>query len=137
MTTGILALSLLMAGGATGIATDEPPGARAGGTPDRPRAEVRLPLSGVAEPCAPRQESPAPPAEAERIDVNEADAVELQEVPGIGPVMAQRIVEFREEFGPFERLEDLLDVRGIGLRTLERIRPYLRVGDRSAGLAAA
>lgn len=61
------------------------------------------------------------------IDVNRATAAELQTVPGIGPATAQRIIEWRDKNGPFERLEDLLNVRGIGEKTLEKLRPYLTV----------
>ena len=65
--------------------------------------------------------------EIEPIDINAATAEELNEVPGIGPVMAARIIEFRTEHGPFKRVDDLLDVSGIGVRSLERLRPYLTV----------
>ncbi len=62
------------------------------------------------------------------IDVNAATHEELQKVPGIGPAMAQRIVDWREQHGNFDRLDDLLDVRGIGVKTLEKLRPFLTVG---------
>lgn len=137
LTTGILALSLLMAGGAGGIVTDEPPRAWPdGGALELPQVDLSLPLSGATDPGPTRQEATRPPEEADRIDVNEAGPIELQEVPGIGPVMAQRIISFREDFGPFERVEDLLDVRGIGLRTLENIRPFIRVGNTGDKLTA-
>ena len=79
------------------------------------------------------QSSKAPVIEP--IDLNQATLDELQEVPGIGPALAQRIVDFREEHGPFERLDDLLNVRGIGVRTLEKLKPYLKV-DKPKRLAA-
>ncbi len=80
---------------------------------------------------APVQSAPLPqdaPQSAKAVDVNRATAAELEAVPGIGPVLAKRIVEFREKHGPFERLEDLLKVRGIGEKSLERLRPHLTVG---------
>ncbi|MFQ5743735.1 MAG: ComEA family DNA-binding protein [Acidobacteriota bacterium] len=64
---------------------------------------------------------------AKQVEVNSASLEELQTVPGIGAALAQRIIDFREEFGPFERLDDLLNVRGIGERYLERLRPHLTV----------
>lgn len=70
-----------------------------------------------------QQEAP----ESDKIDLNRADETLLQTVPGIGPAMARRIVEWRTEHGPFRRLEDLLDVRGIGEKTLEKFRAYLQV----------
>lgn len=67
------------------------------------------------------------PVPERKVDLNTADAIELQRAPGIGPAMAQRILDWREEHGPFERLEDLLDIRGIGEKTLEKLRPWLEV----------
>lgn len=68
------------------------------------------------------------PAPGERVDVNAATAAELEAVPGIGPVMAARIVEHRRQQGAFQRLSDLDAVSGIGERTLARLMPYLTVG---------
>ncbi len=57
------------------------------------------------------------------IDVNSAPAPALQMLPRIGPVLAQRIVDDREANGPFATLDDLDRVRGIGPKTIERLRP--------------
>ena len=57
----------------------------------------------------------------QRIDLNSAAAEELALLPGIGPSLALRIIEYRETYGPFSRLEDLLDVSGIGESVLEGI----------------
>lgn len=62
-----------------------------------------------------------------KVDLNLASAEELQAVPGIGPALSERIVRFREENGPFRRVDDLLKVRGIGEKSLEKMRPYLTV----------
>ncbi len=59
---------------------------------------------------------------AARINLNTAGVEELATLPGIGPSYAKRIVEYREKNGPFKRVEDLLNVQGIGDKTLERIR---------------
>jgi competence ComEA-like helix-hairpin-helix protein len=56
------------------------------------------------------------------IDLNAADADALVALPGVGPVLARRIVAYRDSAGPFRRLEDLVGVRGIGPATLSRIR---------------
>jgi competence protein ComEA len=61
-----------------------------------------------------------------RVDINQADWPELAQLPEIGETLARRIVESREAEGPFADLEELRRVRGIGPKTLERIRPYLR-----------
>ena len=65
--------------------------------------------------------------EPKRIDVNTATEEELQAVPGIGETLAKRIVEFREEHGPFEKVDDLLNVRGIGVASLDKLRPFLSI----------
>jgi competence protein ComEA len=68
----------------------------------------------------------AEPLEARfRVDVNSAQWPELAQLPDIGEVLARRIVESREQAGPFIDHSDLRRVRGIGPLTLERIQPYL------------
>jgi competence ComEA-like helix-hairpin-helix protein len=66
-----------------------------------------------------------PPAKP--IDLNLANAKELQELPGVGPVTAQRIIDMREKSGRFHRVEDLLAVRGISQKKLDAMRPYVVV----------
>jgi competence protein ComEA len=74
------------------------------------------------------EQSPAsPPALARVIDVNSATAAQLEQLPRIGPTLAQRIVEEREANGPFTSVDDLTRVRGIGEKTVDGLR----------GLAAA
>lgn len=62
------------------------------------------------------------------LDMNRAGVEELQTLPGIGPALAQRIVESRTRDGPFQRPEDLLRVKGIGPATLNRFRALIQVG---------
>jgi competence protein ComEA len=59
------------------------------------------------------------------IPVNQATVEDLDRIPGIGPGLAQRIVAYREQQGPFPDPESLKDVKGIKEKTLERIRPFL------------
>lgn len=63
--------------------------------------------------------------EGERIPVNSADVYELDRLPGIGPTKAQAIVEYREEHGPFQSTDQLLEVSGIGEATLEGLLDYI------------
>ena len=63
-----------------------------------------------------------------RVDLNRATAGELEAVPGIGPALAERIVAWRARNGRFRSLDDLVEVRGIGPATLERLRPHLKLG---------
>lgn len=66
-----------------------------------------------------------PSQEVILIGINSASAVELDALPGIGPVLAQAIVDYRAEHGPFASPEQLLNVPGIGEKTLEEIRPLV------------
>ena len=61
------------------------------------------------------------------VDLNTASAVELERLPGLGPVKSRRVVEDRRRRGPFRCLEDLERVKGVGPKTLERLRAYLYV----------
>jgi len=61
------------------------------------------------------------------VNVNMASQKELESIPGIGPVLASRIIEYRNSHGPFSSYEDLLNVSGIGKKTLEKIKPYIQV----------
>jgi len=81
-------------------------------------------------PAAPTAASPA------RVDLNRASPAELDALPGIGPVLAGRIVRHRSEHGPFRDPEDLLAVPGIGPRLLERLRPRVRAGAPDSGESA-
>ena len=75
--------------------------------------------------CATARAEKHPPARP--IDLNLANAKELQELPGVGPVTAQRIISMREKSGRFKRVEDLLAIRGISQKKLDAMRPYVTV----------
>jgi len=61
------------------------------------------------------------------IDLNVANIKELQELPGVGAVTAQRIIDLRQKSGRFHRVEDLLAVRGISQKKLDAMRKYITV----------
>ena len=65
----------------------------------------------------------------QKIDVNRAEPWLLRVLPGIGEVKAQAIVGYRNEHGPFKRIEDLLKVSGIGPATFEKLKDYITVSD--------
>ena len=67
-----------------------------------------------------------PPAHP--ININTAGATELQQVPGIGPSTAQTILDTRKSYGTFKSVDDLLAIKGIGPKKLEKMRKYLTVG---------
>lgn len=66
-----------------------------------------------------------PPAKP--LDLNTATASQLEELPGVGPVTAKAIVDFRAKSGPFHRVEDLLSVHRISQEKFEKLRPYVTV----------
>jgi competence protein ComEA len=61
------------------------------------------------------------------INLNTATAEQLEAIPGIGPVLAQRIIEYRQTHGRFQSVDELLEVHGIGAKRLENMRPYVTV----------
>ncbi len=65
----------------------------------------------------------------QRVNLNRAEAWLLDALPGIGPGKAQAIVDYRNQHGPFRRLEDLLNVEGIGNTNLDKIRDLITVED--------
>lgn len=61
------------------------------------------------------------------VNVNRAGAERLMDLPRIGPKMAQRIIEYREKHGPFKSKEDLMNVKGIGRKTFEKLKDIVTV----------
>ena len=79
-----------------------------------------------------------PPMQAKfQVDVNRADWPEIIQLEGLGETLARRILAYRNKNGPFRDLDDLVRVRGIGSRTLERIRPYLQPIPKDANVATS
>jgi competence protein ComEA len=64
----------------------------------------------------------------ELININTASVAELDTLPGIGPTLAQRIIDYREQNGPFISIEDIIDVPGIGAGNFERFKDMITVG---------
>ena len=85
--------------------------------------QIRVPGPDAPSPAGgtDAEEGPGP------LSLNQADASALQGLPGVGPVLAERIVAFREANGPFEQIEDLLDVPGIGEAKLAAMRDLVAV----------
>lgn len=82
---------------------------------------------------APSQATPPPAAQKSTanaqlqgtVNINTADATQLALLPGIGPKAADSIIEYRKSAGDFTSIDDLVRVKGIGPKTLEKLRPYL------------
>jgi competence protein ComEA len=61
------------------------------------------------------------------VDLNHASESDLEALPGIGPALAQAIIDYRSQHGPFGSVDGLSDVRGIGPAKLEQLRPLVKV----------
>ena len=94
-----------------------------------------LALSGVLTlaPAVRAAEAPAAattagaPRAAQRVDVNSASEAELEALPRIGPALAKRIVEYRKQVGTIKTVDELVNVKGIGTKMLEVLRPLVTV----------
>ena len=75
------------------------------------------------------EETPSQAPEDGRLDLNTATLEQLETLPGIGPVLGQRILDYREEYGGFLTVEELLYVKGIGEKTLAKIENLVKVGE--------
>jgi competence protein ComEA len=105
--------------------------ARAGGR-HRPSGTSGVPARPLS--AASSQEGRDAAGEASpAVNVNTATAADLERLPGVGPVLARRIVEFRDAKGLFRRLEDLQEVEGVGPKLYRRIQPFLRLDDGTPG----
>jgi competence protein ComEA len=73
------------------------------------------------------QKSSPAPASTEKINLNSATAEQLQSLPGIGPSTAKSILEYRAKVGKFNRIEEIINVRGIGEKKFQKIKDRLVV----------
>ena len=90
-------------------------------------------LALVGPPLLAAAQSTAKPAAAKPsaiVNINTAAATELQQLPGIGERTAARIVEYRQKNGPFKKIEELMNVQGIGEKSFLKLRPQLTVDAR-------
>ena len=88
--------------------------------------ELALPETGSAPSATTRSGAAVEPG---LLDINIATVEEFENLPEIGPVIAQRIVEYRQANGPFTTLEAIQNVNGIGPVTFERIRPFITLSN--------
>lgn len=98
--------------------------------------QVYVPTEDEAAPPAAGTNSAAPASstdngnasDSSQININTAGASRLEELPGIGPALAERIIAHRNANGPFASLDALANVKGIGEKTLEDLRPHITLG---------
>jgi len=88
--------------------------------PEEVAASVATEAGGVTEQAATGDTQPP-------VDLNTAESAALQTLPGVGPVTAEAILAWRAEHGSFSTVEELVEVSGVGPRTLERLRPLVTV----------
>ena len=107
-------------------------------------AMVILTAIGLAQPAAalPQAAKTAGAARAKAtaanpINLNSASVAQLQTLPGIGASTAQRIVEYRQKNGSFKKIEELMNVKGIGEKSFLKLKPLITVGADKADRAGA
>ena len=98
-------------------ADTEPPAATGSGEPK----------STAPKETAPKATQPKEPAVTFPVNINTATVRELDALPGVGEVIAQRIIDYRSTNGPFQSVDELINVKGIGEKTLAKIKPYATV----------
>jgi len=89
--------------------------------------QIHVPREGEVTPPVVPAGSPFSGDQAGPVDINTASAEQLTALPRIGPVMANRIVEYREAHGPFRKIEEIEKVKGIGDATFERLKDLITV----------
>jgi len=117
----LVGLTLLIGTGVSGLGSAVPFPALAEGPP-------AAPTPPAAEPRPRPQAAPGPAALA-KVNLNRADAATLQTLPGIGPVLAARIIAHRGAHGSFRQTADLLDVPGIGPKRFAQLSALISVGE--------
>jgi competence protein ComEA len=90
------------------------------------------PIVASASPSADSEIGPSPKrgstcSNSAVVDLNSASAAELEALPGIGPVMAQRILDWRSANGRFSHVRELREIQGVGEKTFRRLEPLVRV----------
>ena len=113
----------------------------------RPAAKAATPTPAQAEKAAKpatktRTAKPAAAAKAHAtalspVNLNAASAAQLQTLPGIGPSAAQRIVDYRQKNGAFKKIEELMNVKGIGEKSFLKLKPLITVGAEKGDRAGA
>ena len=104
---------------ASSVAAEAPEAPEAPEEPETPEAPE--------EPAAPEETETEPDGMASRVNLNTADAAALESLPGIGPALAQRIIDYRMANGPFQTTAEIQDVRGIGAGIYAEIKDSITV----------
>ena len=103
--------------------------AQAQAQPARPRAQASQPEAAQPQAAKPQSSKPAV-----MVNLNTATVSELEALPGVGAKTAARIVDYRQKKGPFKKIEEIMNVQGIGEKSFLKLKPQLTV---AASAAAA
>ena len=87
-----------------------------------------LPSTSAAAQAKASARAAAKPSTSAIVNLNSASAVDLEALPGIGAKTAARIVEYRQKNGPFKKIEELMNVRGVGEKNFLKLKPQITVG---------
>jgi competence protein ComEA len=85
------------------------------------------PVTAAAQEKAARMPTTPPPASATLLNLNTATLAQLESLPGIGRSTAERIIEYRQKSGGFKKIEELMNVRGIGEKNFLTLKPLITV----------
>ena len=91
-------------------------------------AALSLPFTVLAAPARQAPAETADTARAAAVNLNTATAAQLEGLPGIGAKTAQRILEYRQKSGGFKKIEELMNVKGIGEKSFLKLKPHITVG---------
>ena len=95
---------------------------------ERPSPPEALSMRQVdVSPQRGRQSSTSTVADAGHVDINRGTVDDLQSLPGIGPVLAERIIRHRQEHGDFDSVRDIQNVKGIGVKKFVQLEPYIHI----------
>jgi competence protein ComEA len=94
-------------------------------------AAAAVPASALQDAKAPAKSTRAA-ASSQVVNVNTASAADFEALPGIGPKLAARIVDYRQKNGPFKKIEDLMNVQGLGEKNFLKLKPQLTLGSAKA-----
>jgi competence protein ComEA len=94
-------------------------------------AAAAVPTSALQDAKATAKSSKAA-ASSQVVNVNTASAADFETLPGIGPKLAARIVDYRQKNGPFKKIEDLMNVQGLGEKNFLKLKPQLTLGSTKA-----
>jgi competence protein ComEA len=98
-------------------------------------AAAQQPAAASAKPAAAaktaKAASPKPTQAATPVNLNSATQAQLESLPGLGAKVAERILDYRQKNGQFKKVEDLMNVKGIGEKSFLKLKPLLKVSDKA------